>query len=138
MTSSINCSSAEFRRRYARNRALALEIKHKQEQARCQRPQRDLERLASISAPTEWEPLAVEATYDPPKARIHPDRSRGWIKRMVDTSTAHVEHAQWEIHTHGVMLIISSAVALTVAYAARLHPSRVAQHAGQLASITTV
>jgi 3-methylcrotonyl-CoA carboxylase beta subunit len=48
MTSSISCSSAEFRRRYARNRALAQEIKRKQEQARFQRPQRDLDRLAKL------------------------------------------------------------------------------------------
>ena len=46
LTSSISCGSAEFRRRYARNRALALEIKRKQEQVRYQRPQRDLDRLA--------------------------------------------------------------------------------------------
>jgi 3-methylcrotonyl-CoA carboxylase beta subunit len=46
MTSSISCTSGEFRRRYARNRALALEIKRKQEQVRFQRPQRDLDRLA--------------------------------------------------------------------------------------------
>lgn len=46
MTSSIRCSSAEFRRRYAHNRALALEMKRRQAQVRFERPQRDLERLA--------------------------------------------------------------------------------------------
>jgi 3-methylcrotonyl-CoA carboxylase beta subunit len=46
MSSSISCSSAEFRRRYSRNRALAQELKRKQEQVRFQRPQRDLDRLS--------------------------------------------------------------------------------------------
>jgi 3-methylcrotonyl-CoA carboxylase beta subunit len=46
MTSSISCNSAEFRRRYSRNRALAQELKRKQEQVRHQRPQRDLDRLS--------------------------------------------------------------------------------------------
>jgi len=44
--SSIQTTSAEFRRYYSHNRALAAELHEKQRQARFERPTRDVERLA--------------------------------------------------------------------------------------------
>jgi 3-methylcrotonyl-CoA carboxylase beta subunit len=44
--SNVNAGSADFRRRYARNRALAAELAERQRVAREVRPQRDLDRLA--------------------------------------------------------------------------------------------
>ena len=43
--SNLRTSSAEFRRRYAYNKALALELSCKQHAARHDRSQRDIERL---------------------------------------------------------------------------------------------
>ena len=45
--SAISTSSAEFRRNEAHNRRLVEAFRAKQEQARHERPQRDLDRLAS-------------------------------------------------------------------------------------------
>ena len=45
--SSVRTSSPEFRRRYAHNKALALQLRTRQEAARHERAPRDLERLAS-------------------------------------------------------------------------------------------
>jgi len=42
----INTGSEEFRARYAHNKALAVELRRKQHEARHVRPQRDLDRLA--------------------------------------------------------------------------------------------
>jgi 3-methylcrotonyl-CoA carboxylase beta subunit len=47
LQSAVRTSSAEFRRRYAHNKALAAQLKARQEEARHLRPARDLERLAS-------------------------------------------------------------------------------------------
>ena len=47
LQSAIRTSSPEFRRRYAHNKALAQELRAKQEAARHARPMRDLERLAA-------------------------------------------------------------------------------------------
>jgi len=47
LESAVRTGSAEFRRRYAHNKALAAELKRKQEAARHERPARDLERLAA-------------------------------------------------------------------------------------------
>ena len=47
LESAIRTSSPEFRRRYAHNKALAAELKRKQETARHERAARDLERQAS-------------------------------------------------------------------------------------------
>ena len=47
LLSAVRTSSPEFRRRYAHNKALAAQLKSRQEAARHVRPSRDLERLAS-------------------------------------------------------------------------------------------
>jgi 3-methylcrotonyl-CoA carboxylase beta subunit len=47
LLSAVRTSSPEFRRRYAHNKALAAQLKARQEAARHARPPRDLERLAS-------------------------------------------------------------------------------------------
>ncbi len=47
LLSAVRTSSPEFRRRYAHNKALAAQLKSRQEAARHARPSRDLERLAS-------------------------------------------------------------------------------------------
>src|SRR6516164_1566716 len=47
LTSAVQTSSAEFRRRYAHNKALAKELKARQTAARHERPARDLQRLAA-------------------------------------------------------------------------------------------
>jgi 3-methylcrotonyl-CoA carboxylase beta subunit len=47
LTSAVQTSSAEFRRRYAHNKALAKELKARQAAARHERPARDLQRLAA-------------------------------------------------------------------------------------------
>ena len=47
LLSAVRPSSPEFRRRYAHNKALAAQLKSRQEAARHVRPSRDLERLAS-------------------------------------------------------------------------------------------
>jgi 3-methylcrotonyl-CoA carboxylase beta subunit len=46
ISSSLNTNSAEFRENYTHNRSLAAAFHQKQEQARFQRPDRDLQRLA--------------------------------------------------------------------------------------------
>jgi 3-methylcrotonyl-CoA carboxylase beta subunit len=47
LLSAVRTSSPEFRRRYAHNKALAAQLKSRQQAARHVRPSRDLERLAS-------------------------------------------------------------------------------------------
>ncbi len=47
LESAVRTNSAEFRRRYAHNRALAQELRARQEAARQERPARDLQRLAA-------------------------------------------------------------------------------------------
>ena len=37
----------------------------------------------------EFEPLAVEARYPPPRATIDPDQSRGWLRRVAPIVAAH-------------------------------------------------
>ncbi|MEM8923333.1 MAG: ABC transporter ATP-binding protein [Actinomycetota bacterium] len=36
----------------------------------------------AFDAATPYEPVAVERRYPPPKARIHPDQSLGWMRRL--------------------------------------------------------
>jgi 3-methylcrotonyl-CoA carboxylase beta subunit len=45
LQSAVSTATAEFRRRYAHNKALAAELRARQERARHERPRRDLERL---------------------------------------------------------------------------------------------
>lgn len=51
----------------------------------------DLARLAAVPTATagEFEPLAAESRYAPPKAAIAPDPSLGWIRRMAPILRAH-------------------------------------------------
>jgi 3-methylcrotonyl-CoA carboxylase beta subunit len=47
LESAVRSGSAEFRRRYAHNKALARELHERQQAVRHERPSRDLERLAA-------------------------------------------------------------------------------------------
>jgi ATP-binding cassette subfamily B protein len=42
-----------------------------------------------LDAATPFEPVAVERRYPPPRARIHPDPSLGWLRRVVPIVMAH-------------------------------------------------
>ncbi|HUF32758.1 MAG TPA: ABC transporter ATP-binding protein [Acidimicrobiales bacterium] len=44
----------------------------------------DLDRLATpdLDVGSPYEPVGVSARYGPPKATIHPDRDRSWLRRM--------------------------------------------------------
>ncbi len=43
----------------------------------------------SFDAATPYEPIAVERRYPPPRGRIHPDPSLGWLRRLFPVVLAH-------------------------------------------------
>jgi ATP-binding cassette subfamily B protein len=53
--------------------------------------ERDLARLAAleVNAPDPFEPVGVAARSGPPRARIDPDRAKGWLRRLLPVLRSH-------------------------------------------------
>ena len=52
-------------------------------------PELEPDQTGAQSEIPEFEPIAVAAQYEPPTARIDPDRTKGWMKRLMPLLRAH-------------------------------------------------